>query len=225
VHDPIVPDSAHERQAPEQAVAQQTPCAQVLEMHSMRSEQNAPLGLRPHELPLQTLPVEQFASAVQLPKHWAPLQANGTHEIVSGATQAPVALHVDSGLNTLLAQVAAAHTVPGRCRRQAPAPSQVPSVPHVSAGWEAQVLRGSSEPVATFVQTPGADGSAQLRQLPMQASAQQTPSTQKLDAQSPVPLHGWPLAFLPQLPLSQAWPATQSLLLVQRAMQAVSAQR
>ncbi len=216
MHDPMLPDSAHDRHALVQVVAQHTPWAQLPEMHSMRSEQNAPLGFFPHELPVQTLPGVQFASTVQLPKHCAPLQANGTHEMVTGSTQAPVALHVDSGVNTLLSQCAAAQTVPGRCRRQAPAPSQVPSVPHDSGGWAAQVLRGSSVPVATGVQTPGAEGRAQLRQAPVQASAQQTPSTQKFDTQSPAALHGWPLARLPQLPLMQTLLPTQSSLLVQR---------
>jgi hypothetical protein len=225
VHDPIVPDSAHDRQALVQAVAQHTPCAQLPEIHSKPSEQNAPLGFLPQELLLQTLPGEQFASSVQPPKHCAPLQANGTHEMVTGATHAPVALQVDSGVNTLLSQCGAAQTVPGRWRRQAPAPSQVPSVPQVSGGWDAQLPRGSSAPAATCVQTPGAEGSAQLRQPPVQASAQQTPSMQKFDWQSPALPHGWPLGFLPQLPLLHTVPATQSSLLMQRLMQALSAQR
>ena len=85
--------------------------------------------------------------------------------------------------------------------------------------------RGSSTPAATGVQTPGAEERAQLRQAPMQASAQQTPSTQKFDTQSPAALHGRPLVRLPQLPLMQTLLPTQSSLLVQRLMQALSAQR
>jgi hypothetical protein len=72
---PIEPVSAHDLQALAQAVAQQTPCAQLPDAHSARSEQKAPFGFRPHELPVQTLPGEQFASAVQLPKHLVPLHA------------------------------------------------------------------------------------------------------------------------------------------------------
>ena len=98
MHEPMLPDSAHDLHALVHAVAQHTPCAQLPEMHSARSEHNAPLGFLPHELPVQTLPGVQFASMVQLPKHRAPLHANGTHEIVAGATQAPVALHVDAGV-------------------------------------------------------------------------------------------------------------------------------
>ena len=49
-------------------------------------------------LTLQTLPVEQFGSTVQRSKQTLPLQANGTHEIASGATQAPVAVQVAVGV-------------------------------------------------------------------------------------------------------------------------------
>jgi hypothetical protein len=54
---------------------------------------------------------------------------------------------------------------------------------------------------------PSDEGSAQLRQAPAQASAQQTPSTQKLLAQSAGPLQDWPFCFGPQLPATQAMPA------------------
>jgi hypothetical protein len=72
---PIVPDSAHDRHALAQAVAQQTPCAQLPDMHSAPAEQNAPGGFAPHELPTHTLPGEQFASRAHAPKHLLPLQA------------------------------------------------------------------------------------------------------------------------------------------------------
>jgi hypothetical protein len=75
VQAPIAPDSAHDLQAVAQAVAQQTPCAQLADTHSVPAEQKAPFGFRPQELPVQTLPEEQFASIAQLPKHLVPLQA------------------------------------------------------------------------------------------------------------------------------------------------------
>ena len=133
VHAPIVPDSAHDLQALAQAVAQQTPCAQLFDRHSERSEQNAPFGFFPHEFVTQTLPGEQFASAVQLPKHLLPLHAKGTQAIASGATQLPVALQVDSGVYLLFSQCSVAQTVPIFQRRQPPAPSHLPSVPQVDA--------------------------------------------------------------------------------------------
>ena len=98
VHEPMVPDSAQDLHAPAHAVAQQTPCAQLFDMHSAPAEQKAPFGFLPHELFTQTLPVEQFASAVQLPKHLLPLQTYGTHDMAAGATQAPVVLQADSGV-------------------------------------------------------------------------------------------------------------------------------
>jgi hypothetical protein len=64
VHWPSEPDSAHDTQEPEHTVAQQTPCAHWPEEHSAPIEQNAPFGLGPHELWMQVLAPEQFASAV-----------------------------------------------------------------------------------------------------------------------------------------------------------------
>ena len=75
VQAPSVPVSAHDWQAPVQALSQQTPCAQRDEAHSLPAEHEAPLFLRPHELPLQTLGVEQFAVTVHARKHFVPLQA------------------------------------------------------------------------------------------------------------------------------------------------------
>jgi hypothetical protein len=225
VQTPMVPDSAHDLQALAQAVAQQTPCAQFPDAHSARSEQNAPGGFNPQELPTQTLPGAQLASTAQAPKHLLPLQANGTQEMSSGATQVPVALQVDSGVYLLFSQRSGAQTVPVRYRRQPPAPSHFPSVPQVDGAWVGHMLRRSSRPAAIGMQVPSADGSAQDRHGPTHAWSQQTPSTQWLLAQSAAAAHGWPRLFLPQLPFWQAMPATQSLSLVQRLMQAPSAQR
>jgi hypothetical protein len=74
VHCPIVPVIAHDRQAPPQVVAQQTPCAQNVDWHSTLFEQNAPIGFRPQELFVQTFPVEQEVLSPQLAKQRAPLQ-------------------------------------------------------------------------------------------------------------------------------------------------------
>ena len=86
-----------------------------------------------------------------------------------GATHVPVALQVASGVYLLFSQCSPAHTVPGRCRRQPPAPSHLPSVPQVEAAWVAQVLRGSLLPFETGVQVPSDAASAQLRQAPVHA--------------------------------------------------------
>jgi hypothetical protein len=87
------------------------------------------------------------------------------------------------------------------------------------------MARGSAAPAGAGAHRPFDDGSAQLRQAPRHASAQQTPSTQKLLTHSLPVVQGWPFGFGPQLPLSQTRPLTQSLSLLQRAMQAPSPHR
>jgi hypothetical protein len=103
--------------------------------------------------------------------------------------------------------------------RQLPVPSHRPSVPHEVAPSSAQVTRGSAEPAGTRVQRPSDDGSEQLRHGPEHASLQQTPSTQKLLAQSADTVHGCPIALGPQLPFTHECPATQSSSLVHLLMQ------
>jgi len=98
VQTPIDVGSAHDLQALAQAVAQQTPCAQLADAHSRLSAQKAPFGLRPHEWSWHTLPATQFASLVQAVKQRAPLHANGAHALASGATHLPVSLHVAGGV-------------------------------------------------------------------------------------------------------------------------------
>jgi hypothetical protein len=61
---PMLPDSAHDLHALAQAVLQQTPCAQLFDMHSAAAEQNAPFTFLPHELPLHTFGETQFVSTV-----------------------------------------------------------------------------------------------------------------------------------------------------------------
>jgi hypothetical protein len=94
----MVVGSAHDLQTLLQGVAQQTPCAQLPETHSFLSPQNAPFGLRPHEFALQTFPAEQLSSTVQAPKQRVPLHANGAQATASGATQAPLAVHTETGV-------------------------------------------------------------------------------------------------------------------------------
>jgi hypothetical protein len=98
VQRPSDPERAHERHDPEQAVAQQIPCAQVVDRHSVLVEQEAPLGLRPHELAVQTFPVEHSALVAHDAKHLDPLQAKGAQVMASGAAQLPLASQVAAGV-------------------------------------------------------------------------------------------------------------------------------
>ena len=74
-HWPIEVASAQERQVPPHAVAQQTPCAQKVETHSLPSEQKAPIGFLPHELATQVLGATQSPLPPQDAKQRVPLQA------------------------------------------------------------------------------------------------------------------------------------------------------
>jgi hypothetical protein len=98
VQRPNEPVNAHERHDPVQAVAQQIPCAQVAERHSELIEQEAPLGLTPHELAVQTFPVEHSVPVAQEAKHFDPLQVYGAHVMASGAVQLPLASQLAAGV-------------------------------------------------------------------------------------------------------------------------------
>ena len=87
------------------------------------------------------------------------------------------------------------------------------------------MLRESALPSGRFVQRPFDDGSAQLRQAPVHAWSQQTPSTQKFDAHSSLPLQACPGCLGPQLPFTQALPGWQSLSAVHGTLQLPLTQR
>jgi hypothetical protein len=110
----------------------------------------------------------------------------------------------------LLAHFSPPHTVPVAYLLQPPAPSQRPFVPQLPAPRSLQTCRLSIVPAAMGVHVPRADASAQLLHAPVQASLQQTPSTQKLDAQSEACLQAPPGVSGPQLLLTQATPGAQS---------------
>jgi hypothetical protein len=61
-------------------------------------EQEPPLGLRPHELAVQTFPVEHSALVAHEAKHLDPLQANGAQAMASGAAQLPLASQLAAGV-------------------------------------------------------------------------------------------------------------------------------
>jgi hypothetical protein len=73
---PIVPASAHDRQMPTQAVAQQTPCSHRVELHSAAAAQLAPIGFLP-QLParqvfglVHSLDVEHVMRQAPPVPHW-----------------------------------------------------------------------------------------------------------------------------------------------------------
>jgi hypothetical protein len=124
----------------------------------------------------------------------------------------------------LAAHFSAPHTVPVAYFAQPPAPSQRPFVPHEVEPWSLQTLRLSTLLAGMGVHVPLAEASAQLRQEPVQAVSQHTPSTQKPDAQSVPAWHTPPFVSLPQLWFWQAMPGAQSAFVLQVMLQAPEAQ-
>jgi len=150
--------------------------------------------------------VAQVAAQANPPaSHWYAPQ-----EVFAPGLHVPEPLHVDAACAVALEQVAARHTVPATCLRQAPAPSQKPSSPHVDGALAEHSARGSV-PASAALHVPRLFVAAQVWQLPVQAVLQQTPSTQKPLAQSPVTVHAVPLISCgTQAPAAQRYPAAQS---------------
>jgi hypothetical protein len=89
VHVPAVAARAHERQAPVQAVRQQTPCAQTPLAQARPSSHAAPGGLRPHEPFTQKAPAAQSPSAMHVALHASAPHVKGAHDAGAGVTQVP----------------------------------------------------------------------------------------------------------------------------------------
>ena len=131
-------------------------------------------------------------------------------------------LHVRGGVYVEPLQLSGTQIVPLAYCRQAPPPSQVPSVPQVEAPLSAHWPSGST-PAGTSVQVPAVPAIPQDRQAPEQAVRQQVPCSQKPLEHSVAPAQVAPLGFLPQLPPVQTLGATQSLSVVQVTRQAPEA--
>ena len=87
---PALPVIAQDLQLPVQVVAQQTPCAQWVDLQSPSALQLAPGGLGPQLPETQKLPLVQSASDEQVVLHCPAVpQMNGAHDWLSGAEQVP----------------------------------------------------------------------------------------------------------------------------------------
>jgi hypothetical protein len=113
--------------------------------------------------------------------------------------QAPLPLHEAARTASPLLQEASRQGVPDGWLRQPPLPLQVPSVPQLVAGVPAHIALGSATPDGTLVQVPTAPPTVQLRQLPVQASLQHTPSAHTPDTHSGPDPQELPLGFFPQM--------------------------
>lgn len=146
--------SAHDRQVPVQLVAQQTPWAQMVLLHSPPDEQMAPLGLSPHDPLMQLAGAAQSPSLAQVALQALAPQANGKQEVGAGTTQVPAPSHEAPAVKVvpLGGQLAFAHEVPCGYFSQAPA-WHLPSVPQLGPPWSAHDPAGSG-PEATAVHWP-----------------------------------------------------------------------
>jgi hypothetical protein len=131
----------------------------------------------------------------------------------------PVPLQVRAGVSVDPVHADATHTVPVMCSRQAPAPLQLPSLPHVIAAVGPQWSSGSW-PACTLVHVPSVPASAQERQVVSHAVAQQTFCAQTLLVQSPLAVHEAPLGRLVHAPFEQMLGDTQCASAVQSVRQA-----
>ena len=85
--------------------------------------------------------------------------------------------HYQLGSYQAITVLAARQTVPATHLRQAPAPSQVPSVPQLEAALAVHSLRGLV-PGSENLHVPTLFVALQVWQVPLQAVSQQTPSAQ-----------------------------------------------
>ena len=137
------------------------------------------------------------------------------------AAQTPAPSHNRADVAVAAVQVGAAHCVPLTCFRHAPAPLQVPSLPHVdaaAAGHCAAISGGS--PGAIGEQVPRLPTSVHDMHVPVQALLQQMLLTQKFDAQSEfIPdAQTPPIGIFPQLMLTHVLPEVQSAAVVVHAI-------
>jgi hypothetical protein len=151
-------------------------------LHSKSLAQVAPMGTFPQLPFMQVLGARQSASVVQVVLHWpeAP-QVNGAQDWLCAAIQTPCPSQRCAEVSVDPVQPAGWQMTPAEYFSQTPVPSQTPSVPHATTPWSSQLWRGSV-PTSAGMHVPKLSGLAQVRQIPSQASLQQTPSAQNPEA-------------------------------------------
>jgi hypothetical protein len=179
---PALPVSAHDRHVPVHAVAQQTPCAQLPELHSAAAVHTAPLGFFPQLFIVQVLGETHSALVAHVVRH-APLLPhwNGSQpDDAAGGRHRPAPSQVWAGVSVEPVQVAGMHTVPAACCRQVPAPLHMPSLPQLLAAaathWVAGMSGGMLAGIG--VQVPLVAARLHDWQAAAQPVLQQTPCSQ-----------------------------------------------
>jgi hypothetical protein len=214
-------DSAQLRQLPEQAVAQQTPSAQVPLPHSVPAEQGCPSALGPQLPATQLCPGRQSLSLAQRLTQAPLAHWYGSQSWTPGGRQVPRPSQVAAVFRRLPVQDAAMQIVSGAYLAQPPRPSQAPVCPQVDRLVATQTLCGSAIPIAVGQQVPRRPLWLQLTQGPLHATLQQNPSAQKPDAHWTPVVQLAPPGRLPQLPFTHLTSGAQSLSEAQPVRQAL----
>jgi hypothetical protein len=181
---------------------QQTPSTQLPEMQSVPTAQTMPRPFLPQVwLDVSHMPTAQSASTVQDTLH---VPAWTSHLmlpqlVVVSAGQACRLVHFSSLIAVTPVQDLSRQMVLVSQKRQAPAPSQKPSVPQVLFAVIVHGCRGSAMLLANGLHVPSDPGTLHDLHWPVQASAQQRPSTQKFEAQSAGNVHIAPSGPRPHL--------------------------
>jgi hypothetical protein len=191
----MLPGTAHDRQVPVQAMPQQTPCSQKLELHSGPPPQAAPIGFLP-QLPLmQLLGAMQSLSLLQIVlQRPSAAHRNGAHDCPATVSHLPAPSQRAEVVSVEPLHPISLQIVPAGNLSQAPVPSHMPVDPQVEAASTGHSSRGSV-PSWALTQVPTVPWPAQVTQTPVHALLQQTPSAQKLLAHSAAIVHDAPIGL------------------------------
>ena len=110
---------------PLQAVVQQTPCAQIVDAHSLPVAHAAPGGFGP-QLPFtHAAPATQSADVAQVARHLpSPPHVYGAHELLVAAPHSPSPSHSAANVTVDPVQLGVLQIVPRAKSAHAPVPSQ-----------------------------------------------------------------------------------------------------
>jgi hypothetical protein len=151
---------------------------------------------------------QSVATAQVVAQAFAP-QMNGVHARTAPGTQTPAPSHFAVARSLPVVHIGAVQVVPARYLRHAPAPSQVPSRPQVSAPLSAHWPSGSC-PAGIVEHVPAVPARAHELQIPLHSVLQHAPSSQNPELHSSGAVHAPPSGFLPQLALMHVFGAVHS---------------
>jgi hypothetical protein len=157
----------------------------------------------------------------QLVRHAPALQRLGSQLWLAPGTQAPAPLQALGWRVTMSVQLDA-HAVPATHLRHMPAPSHLPSRPHVEASVATHPA--SAVPAARGAQRPARPARLHAMHGPQLAAAQQTPFVQWPLLHSAPALQAVPWGLSWQVPLMQELGAAHSAAVVQLVRQLPPAQ-